>query len=182
LSESRECFIEVYIDNQWLIVIAYNYCNCLSFQICSYFTDPQNCIGPVAVNRVYSAMEHTAGEKRLSGHPGVISTKLFLTNRNKLECLFTESQGAMTFSIRTFSITTFSIKDLLVTLGIKEAHHNETRHMHKLSCWVSLFWISYFLIVMLNVVMLSVFMLSVIVFSVVAPFSPWMTCHKTSFM
>jgi hypothetical protein len=38
-------------------------------QICSYFTDPQNCIGPVAVNRVFSAMEHTAGEKRLSGHP-----------------------------------------------------------------------------------------------------------------
>jgi hypothetical protein len=38
-------------------------------KICSYFTDPQNCIGPVAVNRVYSAMEHTAGEKRISGHP-----------------------------------------------------------------------------------------------------------------
>lgn len=38
-------------------------------KICSYFTDPQNCVGPVASNQVHSAMEHTAGEKRVSGHP-----------------------------------------------------------------------------------------------------------------
>ena len=43
----------------------------LFFQICSYFTDPLTCIGPVATNQVRrsSGFEHTAGEKRLSGHP-----------------------------------------------------------------------------------------------------------------
>ena len=39
------------------------------FQICSYFTDPMMCIGPVATNQVMTSPEHTAGEKRLSGHP-----------------------------------------------------------------------------------------------------------------
>jgi len=38
-------------------------------QICSYFTDPLNCIGPVAANEVRESIEHTAGEKRVSGHP-----------------------------------------------------------------------------------------------------------------
>jgi len=27
------------------------------------------CLGPVAADQVVSAVEHTAGEKRLSGHP-----------------------------------------------------------------------------------------------------------------
>ena len=40
-----------------------------SFQICSYFSDPMMCLGPVAADQVVSAVEHTAGEKRLSGHP-----------------------------------------------------------------------------------------------------------------
>lgn len=38
-------------------------------KICSYFTDSQTCVGPVASNQMMTAMEHTAGEKRLSGHP-----------------------------------------------------------------------------------------------------------------
>ena len=38
-------------------------------QICSYFSDPMMCLGPVAADQVVSAVEHTAGEKRLSGHP-----------------------------------------------------------------------------------------------------------------
>jgi len=40
-------------------------------KICSYFTDPLTCIGPVATNQVRrsTGFEHTAGEKRLSGHP-----------------------------------------------------------------------------------------------------------------
>jgi len=38
-------------------------------KICSYFSDSQTCIGPVSVNQVLSAVEHTAGEKRISGHP-----------------------------------------------------------------------------------------------------------------
>jgi hypothetical protein len=38
-------------------------------KICSYFTDPMMCIGPVATNQVMTSPEHTAGEKRLSGHP-----------------------------------------------------------------------------------------------------------------
>jgi len=38
-------------------------------KICSYFTDPLNCIGPVAESEVMVNIEHTAGEKRVSGHP-----------------------------------------------------------------------------------------------------------------
>jgi len=38
-------------------------------KICSYFSDPMMCIGPVAADQVLTAIEHTAGEKRLSGHP-----------------------------------------------------------------------------------------------------------------
>jgi len=38
-------------------------------KICSYFSDPMMCLGPVAADQVVSAVEHTAGEKRLSGHP-----------------------------------------------------------------------------------------------------------------
>ena len=40
------------------------------FQICTYFTDPLMCVGPVASAHVRrGGMEHTAGEKRVSGHP-----------------------------------------------------------------------------------------------------------------
>lgn len=38
-------------------------------KICSYFSDPMMCLGPVATDQVVTAIEHTAGEKRLSGHP-----------------------------------------------------------------------------------------------------------------
>jgi len=38
-------------------------------KICSYFSDPMMCLGPVATNQVSTSIEHTAGEKRLSGHP-----------------------------------------------------------------------------------------------------------------
>jgi len=38
-------------------------------KICSYFTDSMMCLGPVATGQVLTAVEHTAGEKRLSGHP-----------------------------------------------------------------------------------------------------------------
>ena len=38
-------------------------------QICSYFSDPMMCLGPVAADQVLTAVEHTAGEKRLSAHP-----------------------------------------------------------------------------------------------------------------
>jgi len=38
-------------------------------KICSYFSDAMMCLGPVATDQVVSAVEHTAGEKRLSGHP-----------------------------------------------------------------------------------------------------------------
>ena len=40
-----------------------------SRQICAYFTSPQVCIGPVAKSNPNKYMEHTAGEKRMSGHP-----------------------------------------------------------------------------------------------------------------
>jgi len=38
-------------------------------KICSYFSDPMMCLGPVAADQVLTAVEHTAGEKRLSAHP-----------------------------------------------------------------------------------------------------------------
>ncbi|XP_040569097.1 prohormone-3-like [Lepeophtheirus salmonis] len=38
-------------------------------KVCTYFMDPDTCIGPVATSQVLSAIEHTAGEKRISGHP-----------------------------------------------------------------------------------------------------------------
>lgn len=38
-------------------------------KICTYFTDPQMCIGPVASPRLRPVIEHTAGEKRHSSHP-----------------------------------------------------------------------------------------------------------------
>nr|CAD7205874.1 unnamed protein product [Timema douglasi] len=34
---------------------------------CSYFKDPLICIGPVATDQVKDDVEHTAGEKRLTG-------------------------------------------------------------------------------------------------------------------
>lgn len=41
----------------------------ICLQICSYFSDAMMCLGPVATDQVVTAVEHTAGEKRLSGHP-----------------------------------------------------------------------------------------------------------------
>lgn len=38
-------------------------------KICSYFADANQCIGPVATHQVEHMPEHTAGEKRISGHP-----------------------------------------------------------------------------------------------------------------
>ena len=38
-------------------------------QLCTYFTDPEVCIGPVATHQVKRVMEHTGGEKRQSSHP-----------------------------------------------------------------------------------------------------------------
>lgn len=38
-------------------------------KICAYFTTPSVCIGPVASDQVRDHVEHTAGEKRISGHP-----------------------------------------------------------------------------------------------------------------
>ena len=39
------------------------------FQLCSYYVDPQNCLGPVAASPVAGSREFTAGEKRLASHP-----------------------------------------------------------------------------------------------------------------
>nr|CAD7463716.1 unnamed protein product [Timema tahoe] len=36
-------------------------------KVCSYFKDPLICIGPVATDQVKDDVEHTAGEKRLTG-------------------------------------------------------------------------------------------------------------------
>ncbi|VEN44071.1 unnamed protein product [Callosobruchus maculatus] len=36
-------------------------------KVCSYFKDPLVCIGPVATDQVKYTVEHTAGEKRLTG-------------------------------------------------------------------------------------------------------------------
>jgi len=38
-------------------------------KICSYYVDPQNCLGPVAASPVLGSREFTAGEKRLASHP-----------------------------------------------------------------------------------------------------------------
>lgn len=38
-------------------------------KICSYYVDPQNCLGPVAASPVAGSREFTAGEKRLASHP-----------------------------------------------------------------------------------------------------------------
>jgi len=38
-------------------------------KLCTYFTDADVCIGPVASHQVKRIMEHTAGEKRMSAHP-----------------------------------------------------------------------------------------------------------------
>lgn len=38
-------------------------------KICSYYVDPQNCLGPVAPSPVIGTREFTAGEKRLASHP-----------------------------------------------------------------------------------------------------------------
>ncbi|GJQ86791.1 hypothetical protein Trydic_g5582 [Trypoxylus dichotomus] len=35
-------------------------------KVCSYFKDPLVCIGPVAADQVKNAVQHTAGEKRLT--------------------------------------------------------------------------------------------------------------------
>ncbi|XP_017786602.1 PREDICTED: ITG-like peptide [Nicrophorus vespilloides] len=36
-------------------------------KVCSYFKDPLVCIGPVAADQIKNAIQHTAGEKRLTG-------------------------------------------------------------------------------------------------------------------
>jgi len=36
-------------------------------KVCSYFRDPLVCIGPVASDQIKNTIEHTAGEKRLTG-------------------------------------------------------------------------------------------------------------------
>nr|CAH7719927.1 unnamed protein product [Callosobruchus chinensis] len=36
-------------------------------KVCSYFKDPLVCIGPVATDQIKYTVEHTAGEKRLTG-------------------------------------------------------------------------------------------------------------------
>lgn len=36
-------------------------------KMCSYFKDPLVCIGPVATDQIKNSIEHTAGEKRLTG-------------------------------------------------------------------------------------------------------------------
>ncbi|KAJ8924313.1 hypothetical protein NQ315_007106 [Exocentrus adspersus] len=36
-------------------------------KMCSYFKDPLVCIGPVASDQIKNAIQHTAGEKRLTG-------------------------------------------------------------------------------------------------------------------
>lgn len=38
-------------------------------KLCTYFTDPEVCIGPVAAHQNKRIMQHTAGEKRQSAHP-----------------------------------------------------------------------------------------------------------------
>jgi len=38
-------------------------------KLCTYFTDPEVCIGPVAAHQNKRVIEHTAGEKRQSAHP-----------------------------------------------------------------------------------------------------------------
>ncbi|XP_019868555.1 ITG-like peptide isoform X2 [Aethina tumida] len=36
-------------------------------KVCSYFKDPLVCIGPVAIDQIKNAVQHTAGEKRITG-------------------------------------------------------------------------------------------------------------------
>ncbi|XP_022921217.1 prohormone-3 [Onthophagus taurus] len=36
-------------------------------KVCSYFKDPLVCIGPVAADQIKNVVQHTAGEKRLTG-------------------------------------------------------------------------------------------------------------------
>jgi len=38
-------------------------------KLCTYFTDPEVCIGKVATHQIKRVMEHTGGEKRQSSHP-----------------------------------------------------------------------------------------------------------------
>merc|ERR1719474_1337280 len=38
-------------------------------KLCTYYTDPEVCIGPVASAQNKRVMQHTAGEKRMSAHP-----------------------------------------------------------------------------------------------------------------
>lgn len=38
-------------------------------KLCTYFTDADVCIGPVATHQIKRVMDHTAGEKRQSAHP-----------------------------------------------------------------------------------------------------------------
>merc|ERR1719490_115254 len=38
-------------------------------KLCTYYTDPEVCIGPVASAQNKRVMQHTAGEKRQSAHP-----------------------------------------------------------------------------------------------------------------
>jgi len=38
-------------------------------KLCTYFTDSDVCIGPVASHQIKRFIEHTAGEKRMSAHP-----------------------------------------------------------------------------------------------------------------
>lgn len=39
-------------------------------KVCSYFKDPLVCIGPVASDQIKNSIQHTAGEKRLTGLAG----------------------------------------------------------------------------------------------------------------
>ena len=46
-------------------------CFAFYFQICSYFVDPANCLGPVSA-RPAAGRDFTAGEKRIASHPDYI--------------------------------------------------------------------------------------------------------------
>ena len=55
---------------------------CVCAQVCSYFKDPLICIGPVATDQVKDDnIEHTAGEKRLTGKTGSVNAFTHLRRR-----------------------------------------------------------------------------------------------------
>lgn len=53
--------------NMDLIRVNHIIANSAFFQVCSYFKDPLVCIGPVATDQIKNTIEHTAGEKRITG-------------------------------------------------------------------------------------------------------------------